>query len=106
MDLERYVIESYDENTYFEFFSEGINGRIKKTVEYKEIADGLFNLAFGDWNYIQGKMIDTSRTNNGDRDKVLATVATTASLFLKHIPMLRFISKEVLLQGQGFIKWL
>jgi hypothetical protein len=86
MDLERYAIESYDENTYFEFFSEGINGRIKKTVEYTEIADGLFNLAFGDWNEIQERMTDTSRTNNGDRDKVLATVAATAFIFLKTYP--------------------
>jgi hypothetical protein len=39
---------------------------------------GLFNLAFGDWNEEYHLLDDSVRTNNGDRDKVLATVAFTA----------------------------
>ena len=46
MDLERYDLNEYDENTFFEFFSEGPNGRIRKVVRFQKITDRLFNLAF------------------------------------------------------------
>lgn len=94
MELERYPVRSYNENTSFEFFSEGPNGRIRKIVQYEKIIDGLFNLAFGDWDYNLEKLIDTARSNNGDTNKVLATVAETVSSFLNTYP-------EVVIHIQG-----
>jgi hypothetical protein len=50
MNLPKYQVSADDERFLYEFFSEGPRGSIKKTVIYSEIEDGLFNLAFGDWN--------------------------------------------------------
>lgn len=50
------------------------------------IEDGLFNLAFGDWNEDLNKLDDSIRSNNGDRDKILATVASTAIDFTDRFP--------------------
>jgi hypothetical protein len=42
------------------------------------MGDNFFNLSFGDWNEELQKLDDSTRSNNGDRDKVLTTVAYTA----------------------------
>lgn len=69
----------------YEFYSEGPRGRIKKVVLYTEIGKNLFNLGFGDWNEERQELDDSSRSNNNDRDKVLATVAFTTLDFIgKH----------------------
>jgi hypothetical protein len=84
----KYPIKADAGHYTFEFFSEGPRGSVKKTVIYSQIEDDLFNLAFGDWNEELNKLDDSIRTNNGDRDKVLATVASTALDFtdkLSHI---------------------
>jgi hypothetical protein len=47
---------------------------------------GLYNLAFGDWNAELDALDDSIRSNNGDRDKVLATVAFTALNFTNQFP--------------------
>lgn len=86
MNLPKYQVSADDELFLYEFFSEGPKGSIKKTVIYSEIEDGLFNLAFGDWNEELNKLDDSIRTNNGDRDKILATVASTAIDFTDRFP--------------------
>jgi hypothetical protein len=86
MNLPKYQVSADDERFLYEFFSEGPKGSIKKTVIYSEIEDGLFNLAFGDWNDELNKLDDSIRSNNGDRDKILATVASTAIDFTDRFP--------------------
>jgi len=86
MNLPKYQVSADDEHFLYEFFSEGPKGSIKKTVIYSEIEDGLFNLAFGDWNEQLNKLDDSIRSNNGDRDKILATVASTAIDFTDRFP--------------------
>jgi hypothetical protein len=86
MNLPKYQVSADDERFLYEFFSEGPKGSIKKTVIYSEIEDGLFNLAFGDWNEELNKLDDSIRSNNGDRDKILATVASTAIDFTDRFP--------------------
>ncbi len=46
----------------------------------------VFNLAFGDWNEITGRIDDSTISNNNDRDKVLATVAATVIQFTTDFP--------------------
>jgi hypothetical protein len=82
----KYPVKADDEHFIYEFFSEGPKGNIKKTVIYSQIEDTLFNLAFGDWNEVLNKLDDSIRSNNGDRDKVLATVASTAIDFTDRFP--------------------
>lgn len=66
----------------FEFISEGPNGSITKMVQYTETnLENVFNLAFGDYNEMTGKINDAIVTNNNDSKKVLATVASTVYAF-------------------------
>jgi hypothetical protein len=94
MNLPKYPVEADDENFIYQFFSEGPKGRIKKAVIYSQIDANFFNLAFGDWNETLNKLDDSIRSNNGDRDKVLATVASTAIHFTD-----RFHQVEIFTEG-------
>jgi hypothetical protein len=85
MKYPKYPIVANDPLSY-EFYSEGPQGRIKKSVVYSHIEGNLYNLGFGDWNEELKGLDDSSRSNNGDRDKVLATVAYTALDFIGQFP--------------------
>lgn len=63
------------------FESIGKKGIIKKLVNFKRIGDGVFNLGFGDLDEKTGKVRDDVVTDNGDTEKVLATVASIAYKF-------------------------
>ncbi len=91
MKYPRYPVEASDDYTY-DFFSEGPRGRIRKAVFYLQIGKNLFNLGFGDWNEELQDLDDSSRSNNGDRDKVLATVAFTALDFTSKFPDARVLA--------------
>jgi hypothetical protein len=86
MKLERYSVVSDNTHIVYEFLSQGPNGTIKKIAFYQEISENIFNLAFGDWNEKEQKVDDRIRTNNSDRDKVLATVAFTVLDFINYHP--------------------
>jgi hypothetical protein len=82
MDLEKYTVQADDKAMIFEFFSEGLKGRILKRVKYSGInLKGVFNLSFGDVEEKTNSISDTIITNNGDSRKVLATVAATLYSF-------------------------
>jgi len=86
MNLEKYSVVTDDEHLTYEFLSQGSKGTIKKIVFYQEIEDNVFNLAFGDWDEASQKINDKVRSNNDDRNKVLATVASTVIDFIKYHP--------------------
>lgn len=86
MHLTKYPSRSNASHETYEFLSFGPKGAIKKVVRYTEIQPGVFNLGFGDWSEAEQKVKDNIRTNNGDRDKVLATVASTVVDFMRHHP--------------------
>ena len=94
MRLEKYSVVTDSYHVVYEFLSEGPNGTIKKVVFYQQIGDNLFNLAFGDWDEDEQKINDRIKSNNNDRDKVLATVASTAVDFVKYHP-----AAAILVQG-------
>lgn len=85
MELDTYAVLTDDHETY-EFLSEGPKGAIRKIVLYQLIGGHFFNLAFGDWNEEKQTIDDDARSNNSDRDKVLATVANTAIDFIEYHP--------------------
>jgi hypothetical protein len=93
MKLDKYPVISTNEHLTYEFLSEGPNGVIKKVVYFQEIDDDFFNLAFGDWNEGEHRIDDKARSNNNDRDKVIATVAFTVIDFMKYYPEARIIAK-------------
>ena len=71
----------------FEFISEGLRGRIIKVVKYTPLhLINYYNLGFGDRDLRTGYLSDQSVSSNGDRKKVLATVAATLGFFLEKYP--------------------
>ncbi len=86
MHLHRYEVISTNENRKYEFLSEGPKGAIKKVILFEEFGYKLYNLGFGDWDEATQSMDDKARSNNYDRDKVLATVAGTVTSFLEYYP--------------------
>lgn len=88
MAVERYDIQNSFNSRYFEFISSGINGNIVKVVKYVPFPnqEGLFNLGFGDKNIETGELDDLVISNNGDADKVLATVGLTMIEFFNEYP--------------------
>jgi hypothetical protein len=84
MDQKKYSLETDQNNLIFEFYSEGPKGKILKIVEYQQIGDRVYNLAFGDSVNISKDFDDFVITNNGDTEKVLATVASTLYIFFEH----------------------
>ena len=79
----RYEVITDDDHEIFEFLSAGPKGTIKKVVQYKLIGNNIYNLGFGDWDEKAQTIRDKVRTNNEDRNKVLATVAFTVLDFMQ-----------------------
>ena len=70
-----YNVDTSTSKMEFKFTSSGQTGAYDQIVQYKETeSPGLYNLAFGNLQP-DGEIDDSVRTNNGDRDKILSTVA-------------------------------
>ena len=79
-----YPIEHTNEYSYA-FLSIGSNGIILKIVAFDKIEGNIYNLGFGDYNFSDGTIDDIIKSNNGDAEKVLATVVSILNDFLlKH----------------------
>ncbi|MBS9766134.1 MAG: hypothetical protein KGV44_01180 [Flavobacteriaceae bacterium] len=86
MKLPKYPLASSDKMMTFEFISEG-KSIIHKIVKYQPTnLKGLYNLAFGDKNLETGEIDDRVISNNGDSEKVLATVVATVYAFTDKYP--------------------
>lgn len=86
MNHDQYQIKSGEALEVFEFTSIGVKGKIPKLVQYSRTNyRDLYNLAFGDKNIDTWEIDDLAISNNGDSEKVLATVvATLYAFFDKH----------------------
>jgi hypothetical protein len=83
----RYDYKAEDLMLFYEFTSVGAKGNIKKIVEYSATSvPNVFNLAFGDYDEVTNGINDGTITNNGDSQKVLATVASTVYAFTGRYP--------------------
>jgi len=87
MELERYQLKAEDSLMVFDFVSDGPKGRIPKLVKFSETnLKDLYNLAFGDKDLDTDEINDLSISNNGDSEKVLATVVATVYAFTDYYP--------------------
>jgi hypothetical protein len=89
MHLEKYTIVKGDSDFYYEFYSEGPKGRIKKVVRFMSLTEyenDYYNLYLGDWLEAEDRFSDTVVSNNRDREKILATVAAIVVHFTAEIP--------------------
>ena len=75
-----------DDFGIFDFFSVGKRGCIHKRIEFTvTLIPNIVNLAFGDIE-ATGEINDHSVSDNGDRNKILATVAYAVELYLNQYP--------------------
>lgn len=82
MNLSRYEFRAGRSFKIFEFVSVGPKGNISKLIKYSHTNfKDVYNLAFGDKNTKTGEIDDKVVSNNGDREKILATVAASVYAF-------------------------
>lgn len=82
MKLPKCPLASSYRLTTFEFVREGPNGLIHKLVRYQATnLHRVYNLAFGDKDHSTMEIDETTVANNGDSEKVLATVVATIYAF-------------------------
>ena len=87
MKVEKYALKSENNFTVFEFISEGPRGLIRKVIQFQETNEpNLYNLAFGDKNGDTDEIDDIVVSNNGDSEKVLATVVSAIYAFFDKNP--------------------
>ena len=87
MKLDRYELQAGSNLTTFEFISEGRKGKIVKLIQFQPMnLEGIFNLAFGDKILETDGLDDLNVTDNGDAEKVLATVVAAVYAFAENHP--------------------
>ena len=87
MNKPKYLYKTEERLMVFEFISEGAKGTIKKMITYSYTGtENIYNLGFGDYDEEQKRIDDRTITNNGDSQKVLATVASTIYAFTEKYP--------------------
>jgi len=87
MKLDRYPLKAGADQTVFEFTSEGRKGAIRKVILFQATTEpNLFNLAFGDHDPVTDGMNDIAVSNNGDTDKILASVVAALYVFCERYP--------------------
>jgi hypothetical protein len=87
MNLLKYNLTTGEAVNTFNFVSEGKNGNITKLIIFTEAeVKDFFYLGFGDFDEKTGEIDDEAISNNGDRDKILATVANAVIEFTDNYP--------------------
>src|SRR5258708_32918539 len=75
-----------DDLSVFDFYSVGKRGKVPKRIVFMRTeTTGVYNLAFGDIDE-NGKIDDMKISDNGDRNKILATVAKAVDEYTKRYP--------------------
>ena len=79
-------IKIADDYEVFEFMSLGKKGMIPKRIEFTSTdLPNIVNMAFGDIDE-NGEIDDYSISDNGDRNKILATIAYVVEIYLNMYP--------------------
>ena len=87
MKIAKYQLTAGHELLSYEFISEGPKGQIVKRIQFTIVnREGIYNLAFGDKDPGTGDIDDKIVTNNGDSERVLATVVSAVFAFLDRYP--------------------
>ena len=98
MKLQSYQITSTKDSSFYEFTSKGSKGDIEKGIQFLSIPvekneSPVFNLALGDIDPETGELNDTTRSNNGDRNRIFATVGSAVLDFCKNHPNARIFAQ-------------
>lgn len=97
MNQERYEdVQNTPDFRVFTFISKGRHGDLLKVAHFDEIDSSTFNLALG--TILDDGSIDyDTTTNNGDRNKILVTVARIVYLFTE-----KHTGKDVFIRGSDY----
>lgn len=82
----KYAYQTNSQYLDYEFESVGPKGIIKKVARFTKLDAGPYNFGFGDLDPITGEISDEARSNNGDEEKVLNTVANIIYTFTTFYP--------------------
>jgi len=106
MNYPRYDYSEENELSIFEFDSIGKKGKITKLVQYTEMSvKGYYNLGFGDLDLETREINDEIITNNGDGQKVLATVVSTFIHSQENTQKPIFMQLEVVNPERDYTEW-
>ncbi len=106
MKLDKYELKSGEQLEVFEFVSIGQKGKIPKIVQYTPTNyKDLYNLGFGDKNIETGEIDDSVISNNGDSEKVLATLSRLCMHSLISTKKQWYMQLEVQNPGFDYIEW-
>jgi hypothetical protein len=89
MESESYELKRSEDHLQYKFNSEGPKGRIVKAVRFQhrpELGREVYNLAFGDYDEHTDRLDDRIVSDNGDRERILYTIAKAAIDFFKERP--------------------
>jgi hypothetical protein len=87
MKLPKYQLKSTNKLLSYEFVSEGPKGLVQKRIQFTLInKEEVYNLAFGDKDPISGEIDDLAISNNGDSEKILATIVGAVYAFCDKNP--------------------
>ena len=87
MNIDKYTLKASENYVSFEFISEGRKGKIQKKIIFSLIEEpNIWNLGFGDVDNLTGEIDDLAISDNGDSEKILATVGQATITFTKYHP--------------------
>ena len=92
MNLDKYNLDISENSICFYFTSIGRKGTIKKIIKFQQLSKPhYYNISFGDW--IDTDIVDDKNiTDNGDSQKILATIAHSVLLFTNENKKARIIA--------------
>jgi hypothetical protein len=96
MDLQSYESHLSTDHLRYTFISKGPRGEIQKVVKFRLFQTQpvvVYNVAFGDANKSEIGFDEDVISDNGDRDKVLQTVANIVILFCRRHPQVYVAAK-------------
>lgn len=106
MYVDKYQIASEEELTRFEFISEEPKGAICKLIEFQQTTDPeTYNLAFGNKHPVTGSIDDLAVSDNGDTEKVLATVVAAVYVFWIAIRLPMYMHNAAPKLVHDFTEW-
>ncbi len=95
MHEEYHSFEKTPDIHYYEFFSIGPKGNIRKVIQFQQIniEENVYNLGFGDFDPSTKEISDLTTSNNLDTKKVLTTVARAVLDFIHKHPQIIVMAK-------------
>ena len=106
--MKRYEFTFSEDRLEYYFYSVGPRGIIRKVVRFQHVdkAEPVYNLGFGDLDQETGLLIDFAKSNNGDRDMVMATVAATIWSLFDPIQKVLYMQKGLTKYEPDCTRWL